>query len=72
MALEGEVLIELSRLDSDPVPRSASNRNVFSFVGEVEEPVNLSIAPSMPMSRAGSESLRGSILGESDRNKELA
>jgi hypothetical protein len=38
----------------------------FSFVGDVGEPINLSIASSIAASRRGSESFAGSIVGVRD------
>ena len=67
MALEGEAFMETFRLESDSVmTRSATNGEAFSFVGDDEAPVSLSIASLIPFSCCESESPRGSIFGEND------
>jgi hypothetical protein len=55
MALEGDALIEETRLRS-AISLSTSIGAVFSCVGEVDVPVNRSIASPTNMSRRASES----------------
>jgi hypothetical protein len=74
MALEGEALIEETRL-SPEISLSMSMGAVFSLVGDVEVPVNRFIASSTTISRCAPESSRGgvgSILGDNVRDKEFA
>ena len=74
IALEGEVLMEETLL-RPAMSLSISMGAVFSLVGEVEVPVNRSIASSTIMSRLASESSPcgvGSILEGSVLDKELA
>lgn len=74
MTLEGEAFMEETRF-RPAISLSISIGAVFSFVGEIEVPVNRSIASSTNMSRRTSESScpgSGSILGDTVCDKVLA
>jgi hypothetical protein len=67
IAFDGVAFTEIFLMRSDSeITRSPSNGAVFSFVGELETPVNLSIASPTPVSRRESELDSESSLGDSD------
>ncbi len=62
MAFEGETLPGESRLLSGSlILRSLSTGDIFSFMGDIEPPVNLSITSPITISGRASEPLPGSI-----------
>lgn len=70
MALEGEALFEVLCLASDSgATRDIPKGEEFSFVVDVEPPVNLSIASSTPMPCCASDCVCGSILEENDSER---